>query len=104
MIKDNTTFDSWINAAHCGDIQGYAIACVGTKRSQYWAFKGGWTYKEKEAQCLPKKEAGEKLARMRKGNEDIWNYMRLVAIRENPLLPTINGYPICDKFIQEVTT
>lgn len=80
------------------NIQGYALACVGTKRTAYWGTMEEWVYDEKEASCFPDKNSASHVMCQGKAYcKILWPYMRLVPIANINViymgqLPTAFGY------------
>jgi len=89
------------NKLHRRDAQGWALACVGTKRVSYLAFdtaKEPFIYDENEIRVFPSHLAAcFGIDAWAKREPELYMYMRLVAIADNPnvkggQLPTVNGY------------
>lgn len=76
------------------EIQGFALACVGTKHTSYWAFSSeGWTYDENEARIFPDRNSAT--AVMIGPAKRFFKYTRLVpvvAVCRDMFLPTVKGY------------
>lgn len=75
--------------------QGYAVAIVGTKRSSYIAFLGGFTYDEAEARIFTHSEACLACANVPR---ELFRYSLVVAVDgmtehiKGGMLPTVDGY------------
>lgn len=100
MQIDNPRIDNHTKRAleNPETIQGFALACVGSRRVSYWAFKGGWTYNEADAACYPNRNtAAEVMCKGAAYDKELFPFMRLVPIIDSEqikggMLPTVDGY------------